>query len=215
MKKRKSIILTLVTLILFCLTIMGCGDKVTPKESAQILWNARLKQDISNIEKLGDIGKEWQEALEVSKKAEIQLLKTNIEASGVKYTDEQLELVYDVMMEACAKNIVTIEETAKEKDSAEVNVKCTYIDEAAINKKAVDNAIKSLQSLGITKQNELVKKATELYMENLIYEFKNAEVSSETVEQTFKFKKDENGYWMPELTTDYIVAISKMATNQR
>lgn len=215
MKKKKSIILMLVTVLLFSFAVIGCGDKITPKESAQILWDVKLKGDVSGIEKLGGKDGDGQKLLDASKKSEMQLLKTNLTSSGLKATDEQLELVYNALMEACAKNTVTIEETSKSGDSAEVKIKCTYIDETAMDQKAADDAVKAAQGLGITNQSELLKKVTELYIENLVNEFKNAEVSSDTVEKTFTFKKDKSGYWMPDSPSDFIVNISKMATNQK
>lgn len=111
MKNRKSIILALVTVLLFSFAVMGCGSKATPKESAQILWDVKLKSDISNIKKLGGKEEDGQKLLDSSKQGEKQLLKTNLAKTGLKVTDDQLENVYNALMEACAKNTVTIEET--------------------------------------------------------------------------------------------------------
>lgn len=96
-----------------------------------------------------------------------------------------------------------------------MKVTCTYIDETGIDQKAADDAVDEVQGLGITSQSELLNKATELYINNLVEGFKNAEPSTETVSKTFAFKKDKAGYWMPESSTDYILGISKMATNQK
>ena len=215
MKNKKSIILTLITILLFSFVVIGCGEKVSPKESAQILWDVKINGDVSGIEKLGGKDDDGQKLLDASKKAEMQLLKTNMTASGLKVSDEQLESIYSAILEACNKNSVTIEEVSKSGDSAEVKIKCTYIDEVAIDEKAADDAVNAVQNLGITNESELLKKGTELYIDNLINGLKNAEVSSDTVEKTFAFKKDGNGYWMPDSPSDYITNIAKMATNQK
>lgn len=157
--------------------------KVTPKESAQILWDIKLKGDASGIEKLGGTDQDGKALLDASKKGELQLLKANITASGLKVSDAQVESVYNAIMEACDKNSVTIEETSKSGDTAQVKIKTTYIDETAIDEKAADDALKEIQELEITNQNEMMKKATELYINNLVDGFKNSEISSDTVEK--------------------------------
>lgn len=215
MKNKKSFILALVAVLIFSFTAIGCGDKVTPKESAQILWDVKLKGDISGIQKLGGKEEDGQKLLDSSKEAEKQLLKTNITKAGLKVTDEQLENVYNALIEGCNKNTVTVEETSKSGDTAEVKLTCTYIDETAIDEKAANDAIEAVKDLEVTTQSELLNKATELYINNLIEGLKNAQPSTETVDKTFSFKKDKSGYWMPESPKDYIIGISKMATNQK
>ncbi|SFD35767.1 hypothetical protein [Clostridium uliginosum] len=201
MKKTKRILpLLLTTLLLGCVMLTGCGKKeVKAVESAQILFDLYIKQDTTNAEKIR-LTKEEADSL-VKKQNELltTMTKKNFKNSGITVTDEELDSIVKQQLAAMSKVTPTIELVSEKDGISEVKIKSTYIDLVGADEKAVNDAIEKFENTNITNEKELLAQMTSEYVKNVINELNNIQVSADTKEETYKFKKDEKSkVWIPE-----------------
>lgn len=213
MRNNKFTALLLVTLLSLGLMFSGCSKKVTAQESAQVLWDINVKYDTSNVSKLNAKEEEVQASLEKNKNQEKINLKNTYKAAGITVTDEQIDQIYTAVVEAVGKTTVKVEELSNDGQAAEIKYITTYIDEAALDKKASDEAFSNVQALNINSQKEAMEKLSEVYIDNLLNELKNVTISGETKEKVYKFVKKDN-IWLPEDQEKFAEDITKLVTNQ-
>lgn len=213
MKNKNFITLLLISILLFSLIVTSCGKKVTAQECAQVIWDLNIKHDISNISKIGLKEEEAKTTLNNDiKEAKEELRETFIDAD-MKFTDNQLEDVCSALLESYSKITVKVEEVSNDGKKAEIKYITTYFDLTVLDEKASTDAVKSIEELGLTNETEILNKFSELYIQNLIYEFKNVTVSTDTKERTYTFLK-EGTVWVPEDRTNFGAKIGQFITNQ-
>ena len=196
MKNKKFTALLLITMLLLSCVVTGCGKEFTAKESAQIYWELG-SGDTSNISKINMKEEDAKADIEKNKEEGIKTLKDAYAAKGLTATDEQIAKFYDVASELVKKATVTIEEVSNDGKTAQIKYKTTYIDAAKLGTKASNDAAESVKALGLTNQKEAMDKYSELLLENLVNEYKNATFSEDTKEKTYTFTKKDK-IWVPE-----------------
>lgn len=212
-KKIITLILILIIILLFSLIVSSCGKKATAQECAQIIWDMNIKHDISNVSKIGLKEEEAKATLNNDiKKAKEELRETFIDAD-MTFTDRQLEDVCNALLESYSKITVKVEEVSNDGKKAEIKYITTYFDLTTLDEKSSIDAVKSIEALGITKEREVLNKFSELYIQNLIYEFKNVTISTDTKEKNYTFLK-EGAVWIPEDKTNFGTSIGEFITNQ-
>ena len=196
MKNRKFTALLLVTMLLLSLVVIGCGKEFTAKESAQIYWELG-SGDMSNISKINMKEEDAKADIEKNKQEGIKTLKDQYAAQGLTSTDEQMAKIYDAANELVKKATVTIEEVSNDGKTAQIKYKTTYVDEEKLGTKARNDALESVKALGFTDQKKAMDKYSELLIENLTNELKNATFSEDTKEKTYTFTKKDK-VWVPD-----------------
>lgn len=200
MKNKKFTSMLLVAMLLLSCVVTGCGKSITPKECAQVWWELSF-DDTTNVSKLKMKEAEVKSQIEESNKKEISKLKRSFSAEGMTITDEQVKAFYNAMIEVSKKATVTIDEVSNDGKIAEVKYKSNYIDMNQIATKAIEDAIASVQELGLTSEKEIQNKYAELFMKNLTDGIKNAKFSDDTKEVTYKLTK-KDGIWTPDNQED-------------
>ena len=196
MKNKKFTALLLITMLLLSCVVTGCGKEFTAKESAQIYWDLG-SGDISNISKINMKEEDAKADIEKNKAEGIKTLKTQYAAQGLTATDEQMTKILDAANELVKKATVTIEEVSNDGKTAQIKYKTTYVDMIKLGTKAGNDALESVKALGITDQKQAMDKYSELFLENLANELKNATFSEDTKEKTYTFTKKDK-VWVPE-----------------
>ncbi|BCZ44942.1 DUF5105 domain-containing protein [Clostridium gelidum] len=196
MKNKKFTALLLITMLLLSCVVTGCGKEFTAKESAQIYWELG-SGDISNISKINMKEEDAKADIEKNKAEGIKTLKTQYAAQGLTSTDEQMTKILDAANELVKKATVTIEEVSNDGKAAQIKYKTTYVDMTKLGTKAGNDALESVKALGLTDQKQAMDKYSELSLENLANELKNATFSEDTKEKNYTFTKKDK-FWVPE-----------------
>ncbi|SFD35790.1 hypothetical protein [Clostridium uliginosum] len=217
MKKAKRILPLLLTTLLFsCVILTGCGKKeIKAVESAQILFDLYVKQDTTNVEKITLTKEEADSVIKVEKQAIKGLISNNFENYKVTITDEELDSIVEKQLTAMSKITPEIELVSEKDGISEVKVKSKYIDLVGADEKAVDDAIKKFKNSGITDETELLTKMKNEYLKNIINELDNIQVSEDTKEETYKFKKDKrSNVWIPKNLVEFELGICDLIQKQ-
>ncbi|MBN7573146.1 DUF5105 domain-containing protein [Clostridium sp. 2-1] len=180
-------------------------ESISPKESAEVLWNLVIKEDSSGMEKLGYSKAFGERIIKNINKNDFKTFKKESGQSGISLSDDQLQGMITALRSAISKNSVNFEEVSKTDNSAQVKVSSTFIDRDQISKDAVNITTSQALSNGIRDKQKL----TEAYVANLIDSINKGQISSTTAENTFSFTKVGN-IWLPSDTTNYTESISKM-----
>lgn len=196
MKNKKFTSLLLATMLLLSCIVTGCGKSITPKESAQICWEVGTG-DISNASKINMTEEEAKNLLKRSKENTGKKFKDIVNASGLTITNEQINELCDSTSELTKKATVTIEEVSNDGKTAQVKYKTTYIDAKKLGEKAGNDALEYIKTLGLTSEKEAMDKYSEVAINNLINEYKNATYNGDTKEKIFTFEK-EREFWLPK-----------------
>ena len=213
MKNNKFIALLLTSILFLSLIVTSCSKEATAQECAQVLWDMNVRRDISNISKIGLKEEDGKAVLNNDIiEAKEELRETFVDAE-MKFTDKQLEDVCNSLLESYNKITVKVEEVSNDGKKAEIKYTTTYFDLVTLDEKASNDAVKSSEELGLTNETEIINKFSELYIQNLIYEFKNVTVSTDTKEKTYTFLK-KGTIWIPEDKTNFGTSIGQFITNQ-
>lgn len=220
MKGIKKYLLVLVSLILTTsLFLVGCGDsnKVTPEQSAKAYYDLYVLQDSTEIEKLGLSKTEVETVVKAQKTATKNATKKNFTVNGLSITDDQLEAIYNSQMGMMKKLSLNTEVVSSDAETAKVKMTTTYVDFIAADTKAAEDTIEEAQAAGITD----LAKLSELYINHLVKNVDEIEVSTETKENTFDFKKQtvqsdgkDKEIWAPTDMTKFGTELGKMITGQ-
>lgn len=213
MKKLKK--MAVISLALCVLFVVGCSgkEKLTPDITATSLFNLYIKGDKEAVAKM-KISKEDVDAIaKIQKDTAISLLKTSLTSTGIQVTDEKLEEFYNAREEVLKKLNCTAEVISQTKESAEVKIKSTYINEDALAEKAANDALETIKQMGLTDENEAVSKFGDEYIKNSIMAYQSAEPSQDTKEKTFKFTK-QDGIWLPESSVEFGNSIGLLIAGQ-
>lgn len=180
-------------------------ESISPKESAEVLWNLVIKEDSNGMEKLGYSKAFGERIIKNINKNDFKTFKKESGQSGISLSDDQLQGMITALRSAISKNSVNFEEVSKTDNSAQVKVSSTFIDRDQISKDAVNITTSQALSNGIRDKQKL----TEAYVANLIDSINKGQISPTTTENTFSFTKVGN-IWLPSDTTNYTESISKM-----
>lgn len=200
MKLGKKIIsiLTMLLCIGVLLTATGCGEKTTPKESAQFFFDLMIKQDTTNIDKFGMTEESVKDLLKTEKDTTKTQTRGNFTKAGLTISDEKLDAIVDAQYNALKLLTATVDVTSESGDKATLVIKNTYIDFTALDEKAANDAVETVKALGLTDQKEALDKLTAQYIENLLAALKSATPSTDMNEATYEFKED-SGEWVPSM----------------
>ncbi|AVP62809.1 DUF5105 domain-containing protein [Clostridium sporogenes] len=209
-KAKKGLILSLI-LLFIPVMVIGCSSKpkVGADETAKILFDFYIKGDKEALTKIDLPKDKIEEISKMQKERTIQTLKTNFTTQGVKVSDEKIKQIYTARVEALKKLSAKAEIVSQNDESATVKIKMTYINEVALDEKAGKDAAEEIKKSNITDRQEAINKGIDIYIQNLIKEYKNVKPSSDMKEQTSKFViKDKT--WMPEDNNGFALGIGKM-----
>jgi hypothetical protein len=213
MKNIKKISLLLTSILLLSLIITDCSKEVTAQECAQVFWDMNVKRDISNISKINLKEEDGKNDLNNDMRVAKEELKDIFTDAGMKFTDKQVEDVCNALLESYGKVTVKVEEVSNDGKSAKIKYTTTYFDLATLDEKASNDAYKVIDVLGITDETEILNKYSELYIQNLINEFKNVTINKNNKEKVYTFLK-EGTVWVPEDRKNFGTSIGQFITNQ-
>lgn len=189
MKKRIGI---LVIMFLLPIILIGCKPKVETDQSAKILADFVIKNNSSEMNKLGDSKSSVYLSMESQKSQFKKGFKAGFEkSSGMTLDDGKVDEFYKAYINAMKKINITTKKVSESDKTAKVNVKVTYIDLKTIIFAGV-NKVLDLEGSGKSEQ-ELSKE----YIDDIIKELNNAKPSTNTKEKTFNFVVKDN-IWVPQ-----------------
>ncbi|WP_160677859.1 DUF5105 domain-containing protein [Clostridium sp. C8-1-8] len=193
MRKFKNICILLIVVLLSTLTLVGCGEpKVTPEDSAKIILDIIIKDDKSNIDKVGITEKEY---TNIRESFEGGLMK-GISSSGLDesiLTDEVKNKLKSDILTGLSKVSYEIGAVSKEKDSAKVEIKIKGFDMDKISKTAEDKLKKEYEDNQSMTEKQIYQESFKIVGEEIA---KGTFVENpKTVTLTFT---KENNVWMPK-----------------
>lgn len=188
----KKFIGVLMIALLIPVMLVGCKPKIGADESAKILADFAIKNNGSEMSKLGDSKSKIYLSMESQKKQFKKGFKDGFEkSSGATLDDEKVDEFYKAYANAMKKVTITANKVSESGETAKVNVKVTYIDLKTIVFAGVDKVL-DLEDSG-KDEEEL----TNEYIDDVIKELKDAKPSTKTKEATFNFTIKDN-IWVPE-----------------
>ncbi|MHC1684446.1 MAG: DUF5105 domain-containing protein [Clostridiaceae bacterium] len=209
---RKKLML-LMSILLIPTILVACKSKVSPEESAKILFDYSVKGDSSNLSKLEASESTDDEAIKSKKEQSIKTLKSTLLARGVTANDAQLEDVYNAMAEALKKTDATTEAVSNADNKAVIKVKSTYFDMNSILTTAGAEAITPLMGSDISKP-EVKAQFSEAFINSLIKELNSAEALTNTREMEFNFTVKDK-VWLPEDEAKFFYSLWLLASGQK
>lgn len=213
MKNKKTIILVIAQMLALCFMMVGCGNKTTPEEYAKIFWDFKLKQDTTNVSKLGFTEEESQEIIDNAKKAEKEDLKSMLsEITEADFLDSQIDQIYEKYIEALSKNEVTVERVSKSKDTSEVKIITTYIDITTMIFDSKNKTYEDVNEMRLKTDEGIQYNIASIFTKYFTEELEKVEISSEKAEKSFKFVLKDGGCWIPEDSQEFMVSIGEMST---
>ncbi len=213
MKNLKKNLIILMIIFMFPTLLVGCKTKVTSAESAKIWFDTVIKGVTSDLSSIGATEDEVSTLKDLQESTYKKELKNGFEISGLKIEDAQVDQIFKAYMEALNKVSVTTEVVSEKGESSEVKISSTYINLVALSEKAGTDAVNEFKNSTITNQEELTNKMSEVFINNLIKEFKNAVPSDSPKELTSTFVIKEK-MWVPENEVEFGEAVAKLATGQ-
>jgi hypothetical protein len=193
MRKIKNICILLIAILISTLTLIGCGEpKVNPEDSAKIILDIIIKNDKSNIAKVGITEKEY---TNIRESFESGLMK-GISSSGLDesiLTDEVKNKLKSDILTGLSKVSYEIGAVSKEKDSAKVEIKIKGFDMDKISKTAEDKLKKEYEDNQSMSEKQIYQESFRIVGEEIA---KGTFVENpKTV--TLTFTKEDN-VWMPK-----------------
>ncbi|MBN1067940.1 DUF5105 domain-containing protein [Clostridium botulinum] len=203
MKNFKKLITVLLSTLMLVTMITGCNKKVAPPEDfAKAFYDLAKYVNSDAITSLGMSADEANTVKAEYEKALKGKIRNDLISNGLQCTDEQVNLLYDAQLTAQKKATCTIETITSDEKTAVVKIKTTHINMQGIGEFSANDAIKEIQNMNITDTNVALAKALELYIAKFTEGCNNTEASSDTLENTFTFKKmkdDKNiEAWVPD-----------------
>lgn len=205
----KKIISILMVIVLTPAILVGCKPKIDADESAKILSNFIVKNDTSEISKLGDTKSSLYTLTNTQKNKFKKEFKDEMKKTlGLTLDDSTADKLYNSYFKALKRTTITTSKVSEDNETAKINVKANYIDVKKIILNAISTTIdESLNSdNNLTNKDELSKK----YINNIITQLDNAKPSSKTKENTFKFVIKDH-VWAPENYHDYVEGVTDLA----
>lgn len=189
MKKRIGI---LVIMLLIPVILIGCKPKVEADQSAKILAEFVIKNNSSEMDKLGDSKSSIYLSMESQKNQFKKGFKAGFQkSSGMTLDDGKVDEFYKAYINAMKKIKITTNKISESDKTAKVSVKVNYIDLKTIIFAGVSKVL-DLEGSGKS-EAELSKE----YIEDVIQELNNAKPSTKTKEKTFNFVVKDN-IWVPQ-----------------
>ncbi|MDP4146766.1 MAG: DUF5105 domain-containing protein [Bacillota bacterium] len=217
MRNIKKGLVLLMSLVLITVIFAGCKSKpkMEPDLAALGYYNFIVKGDKSDLPKIKGIDSKAEEAIKADKETFSNEIKSAFKAAGLPVNDSQVEDVYKAAMESLKQVSSSLVIVSHDENSADIKIKTTYIDMKALCEKASENAVKEIKSEATVAKDEqqLKNKASEIFINDIIREFKNANPSDTTKEKTFKFIIEDN-YWVPKDEKQFGLDISNMVIGQ-
>lgn len=209
MRKIKKSLSLLLVLLLIPAVLAGCKPKVASDESAKILFDFAVKGDKANLSKIGGTQKDFDEGKKEEKDSFTSQVKSSLSASGFSISDEQVNDMYDALMNSLKKVNETTSVVSEDGKTAEVKIKTTYIDLKGLVSKAQQDALAQAKSSNITDETQLKAKFIDVYVKDLVSELNNAKPETNTKEQNFKFVI-KDGQWLPENFSDFYKKVGSL-----
>ena len=220
MKISKKLIMVLVSMLMLVTMIAGCGQKIEPPELvAEAYYDLIVYGDTSKLETMGFAADDVNTIKEQRESQVKTTIKNTFSVSGLKISDEQLNKVMQAQLDAMKKVTCTVEPVSSDKETAVVTLKTNYVSITEVDQKAAEDAIAEVQAMNLTTQQEVLDKATELYINKLIEALNNIQPSTETVEknvtlklQVFDVSGKTKKMWSPENPVTFGNDIGTMVT---
>ncbi|WP_346847090.1 MULTISPECIES: hypothetical protein [unclassified Clostridium] len=198
----KPSILCIVMLLSLSSIFLGCSKKTIPiEQTAKAFYDLVILQDSAEFEKLGVTNDEITSMAEIQKKSMNEVTKAGFVQAGLPITDEQLDQIYNVQIEALRKLKPTIEVVSSDKEISQVKISTTYVNMVEASTKAGDDTISEVQS----KQISDMTKVSEIFIKKIIENINALTPSTDVKSTTFEFEKVKMNFgkkteevWVPK-----------------
>lgn len=219
MKHLKRFMALMLTTLMLATMMIGCGAKIeAPELVVEAYYDLIVYGDTSKLETMG-FSSEDVNTIKEQRESQLRTsIKNNFDIAGLKINDEQLENVIQAQINALKKATCTVEPVLSDKETATVKLKTTYINITELDEKVANEAVEEVQSMELTTTEEVLDKATELYINKFIDACNNATASTDTVKkdfilklQLFNFSGKTKKMWAPENPVTFRSDIGTMA----
>lgn len=184
-----------------CFLVAGCNRRIAPEETAQILYNFYIQEDMTDIKQLGltqeeaeDIMMSGIESFEAELEAGLKQIAGDYEVTIQKdNVKEAIEL-----RRALEKTLSSeVEVISEERDSVQIKLHTTYFDEENIYNTASAALEERMKEVELEDEAEFVQQCIDVYLEEIIEAYKAAEVSTDKKSLLVEFMK-RDGQWLPK-----------------
>ena len=220
MKKIKKLAMIFLVGILTASVAVGCGNKKpSVEETAKAYYNLAALGDLAGLQELGLSANDANYIANELKSVSKTLTEMNLTQAGFVVNYDQLDQIYNSQIEALKKLTFTTEVISETKNTANIKVITNYADFITADEKATEDAINEINKSQITDKAKIL----DIYVNNMINNFKNIEPSTETLEETFNFKLEKvdlgggkkKNMWMPTDPNYLGTRIGSMVTGQK
>ncbi|PJI07248.1 MULTISPECIES: DUF5105 domain-containing protein [Clostridium] len=205
----KKIISILMILVLTPAILVGCKPKIKADESAKILSNFIVKNDTSEISKLGDTKSSLYTSTNTQKNKFKKEFKDEIKKSiGIGVDDTTADELYNSYYKALKRVNITTSIVSENDETAEVKVKTNYIDV----KQIILNSISDTMDENLDNENDFSDKDAicKKYINSIIDQLNKAKPSRKSKENTFKFVVKDH-VWVPQDEHKYVDGVIDLA----
>lgn len=212
-RKKKSIHRFMLILGLIFLT--ACQKSPSASQIALSYYDLIIKQNTSDIISLG-MPNDTAKAITSHIKENLHTQITEELCMNQRITIDESKITQ--VEEAYLTSLQKLSRTAtnqKEGENYLVTLSTTYIDYAAIDEVATEEALKEIDISHFTDEVLYLSTLTDAYISHLITGYQNAEPSILYNEETFTFTS-QNGLWLPEDYDSFVTELCELvsSTNQ-
>ncbi len=216
MKKVKKLLAIVATMAVVCMTLTGCGEKLTPADQTiSALFELAAKNNATPMKDLlGFASEEDVRSAFFEEGADVELvdeLKGELESAGVELSDEEVQELTDSLETMLNKITYTAEITSEEKDAVVVTLKVngfSYDEMSQIIMDAANSMVENItEEDQIAIQNgdmEVFNKYMQQYVKDFVAGLAAMEPTADPVEFTVNCEKlsvdvsgKEKVAWLP------------------
>lgn len=212
MRKHLSIFLLFSIVSMF---LTACStEQNNAAEAVLSIYNLYIKEETSDVLKLGITEERVLHTLSNHNDTLIQNLQSTMNSAGLMVEDATIEQIILARKSALKTMLATCEITSIEDKKTIVKLKTSYFDEATLNKKAADDAIKKAKKSDASSQKKLLELATKYYTQNLIDAYLAVTPSEEMKELEVNCVLSGNT-WFPEDMTSFGTELGLIISGQK
>ncbi len=183
-------------------------------EAVLSIYNLYIKEETSDVLKLGITEEHALHTLSNHNDTLIKNLQDTMTSAGLTVEDATIEEIILARKSALKAMLATCEITSIENEKTTVKLKTSYFDEATLNQKATEDAIKKAKKSDASSQKKLLELATKYYTQNLIDAYLAVTPSEEMKELEINCVLSGNT-WIPEDMTSFGTELGLIISGQK
>ena len=187
----KKIVSTILVLVAMTMLLAGCGRELVKGDvSGKAYYDLVIHGDSTEMTNIGLSEEESKTILDKRKTELVAATKSNFTKSSLTVSDADINRIVEAELSLLGKLNGTAEVVSEDGDTQTVKISTNYVDIAEIDNRAAMEVATELESFQFTSESQIQAKAVEIYINKLVTYLNQAQISTDSHEISFTFKKE-------------------------